>query len=622
MFQDQKEQDDNTYVLKFKDIDFRDRLAFYVLYTKTADGGPAPFNLLKATDGDGGPGKSASDRAFITAYNKAISEKPYLTFIKQVVDFKFDRWWIIPYSISLIYDYFVDYKTDTGKGNKFIKVGNDFYNNEYDNKKLYLAANSGTNPFAISDKPPTGTNKFDVYPKAVFESQILKKFKYVSIPSGTYFLSNYSNNSDPTLSGQDYSIQFVYSTTEATDPTKPNQDQYYVGVIKVKNDKGEDKFLAVIKNADGTYSYTLENDVNTKGENLLFVISNDGLIYNYKEEVFLVPPPTGKKDVKLSDINVSKQTPNNKWWITQIKQEPLQSNITNSLWNVETWKVKDLLTTRREEVITFCAQYDTVNKTAFYDSNNFILTCLDAVNKDINLGEKIREKYCSIYKNSTLCSKNCDKACRDAIVTECISSEDAKAGYTKLRSDQCLYYCQLDENKRCNPSIQRYCESKGFDTSAYSLSPENAKNERILCGPFLKDTFYKNFYTSLKELTNIDQNITNPNPICLFPYSNKNASIKNEKNVNCTDIEACFSATKVSADGKINSPVIISTDDVCANIKPKEFNESTQKPPPDSEKLPTWQTVIIWVLFGLAILGCIIGIYKGFTKKKPAQTSV
>ena len=504
----------------------------------------------------------------------------------------------------------------------------------------WLYANPGPSLFSLGSRPPIGSEIFDMLSKEQFEKLKLNQFtnglKLVGIPSGIYFISNY-NTYNKTDSTSINSIKIEYwGKVSFEDPaigTTYDADAIYFAFIKI----GEN-FLYVNKDNSGKFSLGLTKTVTKDNvKNFIFVLSNTGKFYNYENKKYLVPISPGSTSIQ--DITLSDEVPTEVWMVT--KFEP-KTKTSESLWtdNMEKWMT--LSSTAQPDPsnpIDFCAQHDTKQNTVFFNSRSF-QTCIEWADQNPKGRLQALKKYCRKeaegygFRKSDICKEDtCDRDCITNRLNYCNNTD--KKSPQAISSDDCLYYCQVyatDTDKApCQKRINEYCSGKistllvNDTTITSKYSDFIDQNTKKLCGTYLNDDFYKNYYDALKINTNIEQIIKDPspNPICFFPFSNPNNieplfkgyinPTKKPVLDSCTAIQSCFQVATVDEKGNPTSPIIVSSDPICKEFKVNEVKITERKEADESVvvggktvfKGTTW-SLILTIVFGIIFAFSVI----------------
>lgn len=539
-----------THLYKFKDPSFRD--AINIRMREENVQGVTGGKYLKVIDVVDNTGKSLS--GYDDWKNKYVQFR-YTQTKNELVGFRYQT----------AYDYLIN-KNTTPNSNEFIFT---LENGAYKNRATpaYLWANPGSKLFSLNRSEPVGYSLFDIYTRANIENTEYRNFtnnlSYISIPTGEYYLTSYDTYKlTPDVSGINIkSLKINYLKTDNyknTDPTvaSTNQNTPFAFI------KADNNYLYI----DPSNNTTLKSSSSNINDSFIFVITPDGLFYNYKNRKYLIPPE--KLEINaLTDITLSDSIPFKKWWVT--KSEPKGIN-SLTLWNLNETKWDDLAS-NMTNAIDFCSQHDTINNKPFLDSNIFENTCVLWANNNPKERLESLNKYCNTDKFKSVSNNcletTCDEECKRKQIEYCSNPQN-----NSLTTDECIYACDIysTENNNCNRAIKEYCSVKDR-TSIYSLiGNDNAKK---LCSTYLPEDFYKTYYDSLKNNTNLTSIITTESePICYFPFISKTKfqnkdPVVQQKLAKCTDKKySCFSSVSVDNTGKITSPIVIQDDSIC-----KEF---------------------------------------------------
>lgn len=133
-----------------------------------------------------------------------------------------------------------------------------------------------------------------------------------------------------------------------------------------------------------------------------------------------------------------------------------------------------------------------------------------------------------------------------------------------LKERKCREFCGAPDNN-CDARLTEHCAA---------LGPEKAldKTNSELCGCFMGNTFYKNYFSALQEKFKFNAP-TSPSHLCYFDFcasSNIRPHSEKASKTKCPDIMTCFQNVDVRMDagGKIVAgKVIIKQDAKCGSIK-------------------------------------------------------
>lgn len=576
-------------LFRFKDPSFRDKINIQMNVENVAGTNYKYLKVVNVVDNNGQP---------LNGYSKWKGN--YIRFRFSQTKNKYN-WGRARYDTE--YDYLIR-PTDKVNENpdevQFTKSEGTFLNDKIF-PNYYLWANPGSRLFSLNRSAPVGYALFDIYSKDDIDNKAYQEFtnnlKYISIPTGEYYLTGYSAYKDNRDATNISSLKIDYRTTDnykSTDPNSTATDQRSIYFAFIGVNGG---YLNVQNNLLSVQPKERIND------SFIFVITPSGLFYNYKSRQYLLPP--NNLNVNVSNIILSSTTPSteNRWWITKIQPQSINSD---SLWNPDEKKWDALIVNETpENIINFCSQHDSIQNKPFLESENFQNTCVLWANNNPKERLKSLEKYCNInnFKSSDNCLETlCDEECKGKKIEYCVLNSQ------NLITDECLYFCQVygTSSKNCDKAIKDYCSAKDR-TSIYSSS--GVTNAKKLCSTFLPETFYKTYYDSLKDNTNLTTVIKETvDPICYFPFFTN--VVKNDTNIQtrlntCTDKRySCFSSATIDKDGKINTAIVIDDDPVCKEFKVNEKSISNVKDKGETANVrnTTWSQIIFWISIVLFVI--------------------
>ena len=588
-----------THLYKFKDTSFRDSINIRIR-EEGVDRvlGGKYLKVIDIVDKEGTPLSGYDDWK-----NKYVQFR--YTQTKNDYNWKTGRY-------DTAYDYLIN-KNTTPNSDEFIFI---LENGVYKNKATpaYLWANPGSGLFTLNRGSPVGYALFDIYRRSDIENAEYRNFTnnltYISIPSGEYYLTSYEAYKSFPSATNIKSLKIKYIQTDnykSIDPNAVSNNQNtQFAFIKVDND-----YLFVENSSLGKRATDISGS-------FIFIITPDGIFYNYKSRKYLVPPETLDLSGGISNISLSDTIPFEKWWVTKLEPSSIASE---TLWNLNETKWDELVS-NPTNAIDFCSQHDTINKKPFLVSSIFQNTCVLWANNNPKERLQSLNKYCNTdkFKNvSDNCLETtCDDECKRKNIDYCSNLQN-----NSLTTDECIYICDVysTENNNCNRAIKEYCTVKGRASIYSFIGNENAKK---LCSTYLPEDFYKNYYQSLKDNTNLSSIITTESePICYFPFINTKFQNKDpvvqEKLAKCTDKKySCFSSASADVTGKITAPIVIEDDSVCKEFTVNKVEFDTEKDKGDTKNVKN--TTLSFVLFIISsILFVISVIYLIYTSFKKYQ---
>jgi hypothetical protein len=229
----------------------------------------------------------------------------------------------------------------------------------------------------------------------------------------------------------------------------------------------------------------------------------------------------------------------------------------------------------------FCSQLDATKNQPFYVTNDNCRKWKN-FNSNINKDRKVQDMFCTENPSNTICANVCIPG----------SSPGSDTNYTPVCYDTMLNFCQGDnmnddtcitwlsqQNVFQDDYLYKYCNdmiNKGYDISDQKLSK--------ICGCFMTDTYYNNYFSSLNKYLNIP-NYLPYRPECYFSHCSAGSiKTKTQKQtpIKCSNIATCIQVDNVNINGNIDGGNINIYQDNSCNITRKcvPSNSSCDKTTP------------------------------------------
>jgi len=171
------------------------------------------------------------------------------------------------------------------------------------------------------------------------------------------------------------------------------------------------------------------------------------------------------------------------------------------------------------------------------------------------------KSYCAVPDTSGVARMETDTKCQtwcNQFPQECAQFKSDYCRGHRLETEMCRTYC-AEKDTNCDAKLEEYCNSIGVEQALKSP----------LCGCFLGDGFYGNYFKSLTAQVSSPSGIP-PIKECYFPKcasSNMKPYQYKQEATTCPDVNQCINEVNINNDGSIEGNINIIGENECQFVQ-------------------------------------------------------
>ena len=239
---------------------------------------------------------------------------------------------------------------------------------------------------------------------------------------------------------------------------------------------------------------------------------------------------------------------------TQIENENTK-NVVYAPWSADT---------KSSEIYkTFCSQHDSSKGGPMFSTDKRCNAWCTSPGNEANC-TAAKDAYCKLFPLHQECSMACSNNSMN-----CFKTYDTMCVGEALNTEQCQTWCK-QKGVDCDSRLKGYCK----DIRGQKLDNSN------ICGCFLPDDFYKNYFESLTKKIAIPPNMKEVPPSCYFtscstqdlkPYNEKQDGLK------CPNVQSCIQDVEYTNTGTVTNEPTLTQNSECNFCPVNQIWSDTEK---------------------------------------------